>query len=174
MVHQYFCATGGGGALQRASPSGAGISHESKKKQVLRQKIFWARIISDNSARETDLNEAAAERTTSFLVANRKADAPPGNVRELENRVKRAAIMAEGKRLTAQDLELAQAAGASHAATLKEAREAVEREMIQQSLRKHAGKITTVAAELGVSRPTLYELMEKLGIAKASEKRAEL
>jgi two-component system NtrC family response regulator len=98
----------------------------------------------------------------------------PGNVRELENRVKRAAIMAEGKRLTAQDLELALAAGASHAATLKEARETVEREMIQQSLRKHAGKITTVAAELGVSRPTLYELMEKLGIAKASEKRAEL
>ena len=98
----------------------------------------------------------------------------PGNVRELENRVKRAAIMAEGKRLTAQDLELAQAAGASHAATLKEAREAVEREMIQQSLRKHGGKITTVAAELGISRPTLYELMEKLGIAKPSEKRADL
>jgi two-component system NtrC family response regulator len=97
----------------------------------------------------------------------------PGNVRELENRVKRAAIMAEGKRLTAQDLELAQAGGASHA-TLKEAREAVEREMIQQSLRKHGGKITTVAAELGISRPTLYELMEKLGIAKPSEKRAEL
>jgi two-component system NtrC family response regulator len=97
----------------------------------------------------------------------------PGNVRELENRVKRAAIMTEGKRLTAQDLELAQAAGASHA-TLKEAREAVEREMIQQSLRKHGGKITTVAAELGISRPTLYELMEKLGITKPSEKRAEL
>ncbi|HEX4644985.1 MAG TPA: PEP-CTERM-box response regulator transcription factor, partial [Verrucomicrobiae bacterium] len=98
----------------------------------------------------------------------------PGNVRELENRVKRAAIMAEGKRLTAQDLELALAAGTSHAATLKEAREAVEREMIQQSLRKHGGKITTVASELGISRPTLYELMEKLGIAKPSEKRAEL
>ena len=50
--------------------------------------------------------------------------------------------------------------------TLKDAREAVEREMIQQALRKHAGKITPAAAELGVSRPTLYELMEKLGISR--------
>ena len=50
------------------------------------------------------------------------------------------------------------------AASLKEAREAVEREMINVALRKHNGKIAPAAAELGVSRPTLYELMEKLGI----------
>jgi hypothetical protein len=44
MVHQCLFATGGGGALQRASPSGAGISHEPKKKQVLRQKILGAQF----------------------------------------------------------------------------------------------------------------------------------
>jgi len=87
----------------------------------------------------------------------------PGNVRELENCVRRAVIMAEGKRLTAKDLELAHTVGTT---TLKDAREAVERELIQQALRKHLGKITPAAAELGISRPTLYELMEKLGISK--------
>ncbi len=90
----------------------------------------------------------------------------PGNVRELENRVKRAVIMADHKRLTAEDLELSDQAGFSGAVTLKEAREAVERRVITQSLKKHAGKITAVANELGISRPTLYELMEKLGITK--------
>jgi len=92
----------------------------------------------------------------------------PGNVRELENRVKRAVIMAEGKRLTTHDLELSGSAPVRAAANLKEARESVERDLIQQALRNHAGKIAPAAAELGVSRPTLYELMEKLGIKRDS------
>lgn len=87
----------------------------------------------------------------------------PGNVRELENCIRRAVIMADGKRLTAKDLELASAAKVT---TLKDARESVERELIQQALRKHLGKIAPAAAELGVSRPTLYELMDKLQIAR--------
>jgi len=89
----------------------------------------------------------------------------PGNVRELENCVRRAVIMAEGKRVTAQDLELS-AGGPPNVSTLKEAREAVERQMVRQALKKHGGKIATAATELGLSRPTLYELMEKLGIAR--------
>lgn len=89
----------------------------------------------------------------------------PGNVRELENCVRRAVVMAEGKRLTVQDLDLAPSAIGS-ASTLKEAREAAEREIVERVLRKHSGKITVAAAELGISRPTLYELMEKLGINK--------
>jgi two-component system NtrC family response regulator len=50
--------------------------------------------------------------------------------------------------------------------TLKEAREELERDLIQRTLRKHNGNMTRTAAELQVSRPTLYELMEKLGIRK--------
>ena len=92
----------------------------------------------------------------------------PGNVRELQNRVQRAVIMADGKRVTARDLELTDTLSALPPQTLKEARESVEREMIQDALRRHRGKITSAAVELGVSRPTLYELMEKLGIPRDS------
>lgn len=95
----------------------------------------------------------------------------PGNVRELENCVRRAVIMAEGKRVTARDLELSSNGVETNGAlTIKDAREAVERQMIQQALRKYSGKITPAAAELGLSRPTLYELMDKLGIAKEKNK----
>ena len=92
----------------------------------------------------------------------------PGNVRELQNRVKRGVIMASGSRVTAKDLELDDEKGltGSSATTLKQAREQVEREMVEQALKKNSGKITTAAADLGISRPTLYELMEKLGISK--------
>jgi two-component system NtrC family response regulator len=92
----------------------------------------------------------------------------PGNVRELQNRVQRAVIMADGKRVTARDLELTDTLSALPSQTLKEARESVEREMIQDALRRNRGKITSAAVELGVSRPTLYELMEKLGIPRDS------
>jgi len=91
----------------------------------------------------------------------------PGNVRELENRLKRAVIMVEGKRLSAQDLELESADMAPANLNLKEARENAERDVIQKALRKHSGKIAPAATELGISRPTLYELMEKLGLGKA-------
>jgi two-component system, NtrC family, response regulator len=90
----------------------------------------------------------------------------PGNVRELQNRVQRAVIMAEGKRVTAIDLELAAVLNVGSAQTLREARERVEREVVEDALRRHRGKITTAAVDLGISRPTLYELMEKLGIGK--------
>jgi len=92
----------------------------------------------------------------------------PGNVRELQNRVKRGVIMAGGSRVSAKDLELDQdnGLGASSATTLRQAREHVEREMVKQALKKNSGKITSAAADLGISRPTLYELMEKLGISK--------
>jgi two-component system NtrC family response regulator len=89
----------------------------------------------------------------------------PGNVRELQNRVRRAVIMSGGKRLTAEDLDLPTFA-APQKTSLKEAREALETEMVRQALRKHSGKITAAAAELGISRPSLYELMEKLGLQK--------
>jgi two-component system NtrC family response regulator len=91
----------------------------------------------------------------------------PGNVRELENCVRRAAIMAEGRRVTASDLELNPAGIGANVLTLKDAREAVERQMVQQALKKHGGKIAPAAVDLGLSRPTLYELMDKLGISKS-------
>jgi two-component system NtrC family response regulator len=90
----------------------------------------------------------------------------PGNVRELQNRVKRAVIMADTKRITERDLELSSSKETTTSSTLKEAREAVEREMVQQALKRHLGRISSAATELGISRPTLYELMDKLGISR--------
>jgi two-component system NtrC family response regulator len=90
----------------------------------------------------------------------------PGNVRELQNRIKRAVIMADGRRITESDLELSDSRSAPPTLTLKEARENVEKELVQQSLQRHLGRISSAAAELGISRPTLYELMDKLGLSK--------
>jgi two-component system NtrC family response regulator len=89
----------------------------------------------------------------------------PGNIRELQNRVQRAVIMADGKRVTTTDLELDEALAQTPTLTLREAREALEKDLVQDVLRRHRGKITSAAQELGISRPTLYELMDKLSIS---------
>lgn len=92
----------------------------------------------------------------------------PGNLRELQNRVRRAAIMADGNSISAADLELApdRASQATEMGSLREARERLEREMIQHALRKHAGNISAAAAELEISRPTLYQMLNKFGLEK--------
>ncbi len=72
--------------------------------------------------------------------------------------------MAEGKRLTTKDLELTHASPV--AATLKDAREELERDMIQSALRRHGGRIAPRRPGTRRQRPTLYDLMEKLGIGK--------
>jgi two-component system NtrC family response regulator len=122
-------------------------------------KVFLERFSSDN---KKNVGGFAADALSAL-----QEHAWPGNVRELENRVKRGVIMAEGKKLTAEDLELDSSDRGSHGVTsLKDAREEVERELIRRTLAKHSGNITRSAAELQVSRPTLYELMDKLGIKK--------
>ena len=80
--------------------------------------------------------------------------------------------MAEGRSITPADLELSESSSGSFR-SLKEAREGVEREMVQHALERHGGKISRAAEDLGISRPTLYELMEKLGLDKASLEKKE-
>ncbi|HKS38397.1 MAG TPA: sigma 54-interacting transcriptional regulator, partial [Verrucomicrobiae bacterium] len=97
----------------------------------------------------------------------------PGNIRELENRVKRAVIMADGRSVTPEDLELTDVSDGAFP-TLKEVRLAAERSLVQQALLRHGGMISRAAEELGISRPTLYELIEKLGLTQSdSEKKKE-
>jgi two-component system NtrC family response regulator len=89
----------------------------------------------------------------------------PGNVRELENRIQRAAIMAENGRITPKDLGIAQNSD-FEGQGLTKARQAVERQMVEAALARNKGNLTRAAAELEISRPSLYELIDKLGIPR--------
>jgi two-component system, NtrC family, response regulator len=92
----------------------------------------------------------------------------PGNVRELMNRVSRAALMSDGVLVTAADLELAAAeepAGADGEFDLRAARVRAEREVLERALTRANGSLAVTARLLGVSRPTLYGLLETHGLA---------
>ena len=101
----------------------------------------------------------------------------PGNVRELESRIKAAVIMSEGGALTAADLDLGgtgasvQSAGQESAAgttTLREARAEAERKAVSAALAVCEGNVSAAADRLGVSRPTLYDLMQRHGLGPAT------
>ncbi|WP_292960122.1 PEP-CTERM-box response regulator transcription factor [Novosphingobium sp. UBA1939] len=86
----------------------------------------------------------------------------PGNVRELENRIKRAVIMADGKLVTALDLDLpAPDENSDNPLNLKTAREATDRRVIRHALARSEGNISGTARLLGISRPTLYDLLKQ-------------
>jgi len=88
----------------------------------------------------------------------------PGNVRELENKVKAAVIMADGALLTATDLGLNESAPGVSLFNLKELRTRAERQAIHQALSISDNNVSRAAELLGVSRPTLYDMMSKYGI----------
>ncbi len=85
----------------------------------------------------------------------------PGNVRELENRMKRAVIMADGKFITADDLEFDDEDDDVLLLNLKAAREAADRKAIKRAISQTEGNISSAAKLLGISRPTLYDLLKQ-------------
>ena len=88
----------------------------------------------------------------------------PGNVRELENRVKRAVIMADGKLVTAADLDLGEG-GEGPALNLRAIRDAADARAVRAALAQAEGSVTGAARLLGISRPTLYDLLKAHAIA---------
>jgi len=105
---------------------------------------------------------------TEDAIAALEAYRWPGNVRELENKVKSAMIMADGAMLTALDLGLRDAGAGTLLFNLKEVRTRAERQAIQQALAICDNNVSHAAELLGVSRPTLYDLMAKYGAGPAT------
>jgi two-component system, NtrC family, response regulator len=90
----------------------------------------------------------------------------PGNIRELENCLKRASIMADGQQITAEDLGLDPSADSDDELTLdlRQVRDEAERKAVLAALARVNGNVLKAAELLGVSRPTLYDLMHRLGL----------
>lgn len=88
----------------------------------------------------------------------------PGNVREIENCIKRAVIMTEGSQITAEDLGLQPGGNTFEPTSLREVREKAEQEMLIRVLARVNGNVAKAAELLGVTRPTLYDLMNRHGL----------
>jgi len=124
--------------------------------------LLLARSFLDTFSREQGKKFSGFSREA--IIAMESHDWP-GNVRELRNRVKRAVIMSDSKQITAEDLELESIESATNQTfDLRTVREAAERKAISQALSHVGGKVGPAAELLGISRPTLYDLIKKLGI----------
>ena len=88
----------------------------------------------------------------------------PGNVRELESRVKRGVIMADGSQISAEGLELASSKEESMPETLKVIRDKADYTAVLQAMSHTNQNVTEAANVLGITRPTLYKLLERMGI----------
>ena len=88
----------------------------------------------------------------------------PGNVRELENVIRRAVIMTEGATIKADDVGIAAGANAVSMLNLRQVREDAERNAVLGVLGRVNGNLSKAAELLGISRPTLYDLMHRFGL----------
>jgi two-component system NtrC family response regulator len=92
----------------------------------------------------------------------------PGNVRELENRIKRAVVMSEGKYVTPANLELKDPSSTNElVSTLRDSRASREKDLVRLAMEKAEWNVSKAAVELGISRPTLYQLLSRYGLKKS-------
>jgi two-component system NtrC family response regulator len=121
---------------------------------------FFLRRTGQSLRRKVRFSPAALEALVRY--------AWPGNIRELENKVQRAVIMAPGRFIEPADLELADTSGDTRLPTLREARSENERKLVIDALARNRGNISRAAQAVGVSRPTFHEMLARHGIdAKA-------
>lgn len=106
---------------------------------------------------------------TPDALAAIKNHAWPGNVREMENCIKRAVIMSDEIRISAADLGLPQGAAEPELLNLRQAREIAEREAVTRALNRVNGNVARAAELLGISRPTLYDLVNRFGMQAKDE-----
>jgi len=120
-----------------------------------------AQVIMERRARE---HGRTLKGFTPEALQAIQAHSWPGNIRELENRISAAVIMAEGKHIGVDELGFEVDAGSSRWLNLREVRSRAESEAVRQALVITRGNLSRAAELLGVTRPTLYDLIEKLGI----------
>ncbi len=144
------------------------ISEVSVVIPPLREREADALLIANYFLRESCQRRATRQaRFSPDAVAAIEQHSWPGNVRELANRVNRAAIMSEGKLITREDLGFAPALVTgpdSEVMSLREVRRRAEIQAVRHALAVSAGNISKAAELLGITRPTLYDLMERMSI----------
>ena len=128
-------------------------------------RLILARTLLQKYAK---LQKRAINGFADDAVAAIEAYSWPGNVRELENKIKGAVIMADGKMVTAMDLGLQDGDGEGESLNLREVRQVAESKAIRVALTKSYGNISKASELLGVTRPTLYDLMNKYGLSADS------
>lgn len=114
--------------------------------------------------RFADEHKRGSMTLTEDAVRGIEAYSWPGNVRELENAVKRAVIMADGQQITREDIGLEHLEGGNYFIDLRQVREDAERRAVALAISRADGNIARTAEILGISRPTLYDLMHRLGL----------
>ncbi|MDZ4100407.1 MAG: PEP-CTERM-box response regulator transcription factor [Hydrogenophaga sp.] len=119
---------------------------------------FTKRFAQEQNRRNLSLSDDALRAI--------EAHSWPGNIRELENCIKRATIMAEGSQVTADDLGLPAALGSAveQSLDLRAVRDEAERKAVIAAVARSNGNLLRAAELLGISRPTLYDLMHRLGL----------
>ena len=134
----------------------------------LRERIGDAALLAHVLARKFGQQQGGASTLSSEAVRAIEAHHWPGNIRELENCLKRASIMADGKQITADDLGLPAGPDAEsqqdRSLDLRAVRDEAEKKAVLAALARVNGNVLKAAELLGVSRPTLYDLMHRLGL----------
>lgn len=126
-----------------------------------------AKSFFEETSRESRGTAHGLSRETLSVMANY---AWPGNVRELINKIRRAVIMSENRLLMPADLGLEKRVAPDVAMTLDQARERAEHDAIHRALRRNQNNVTAAAKQLGISRATLYRLIERASFAAVKAK----
>ena len=144
------------------------ISEITVNVPALRERIGGAMVLAHHFLHRFSQSQGRARRGfTEDAIAAIESYAWPGNVRELENKIKTAIIMADDPMITAVDLGLAPGHD-RQPLNLKEVRSRAEEQAVRQALTITEGNVSKASELLGVTRPTLYDLMARLGL-KAAE-----
>jgi len=123
---------------------------------VLLAKAFLERYIAQNKTKVKGFAQDALLAIESYQW--------PGNVREMENRISRAIIMADGTHVTVDDLELEAASETAMPLNLKQVRDEVDKQTIMRAVSMVEGNLSKAAEVLGITRPTLYNLLDKYNL----------